>query len=552
MTALGIDLGTTYSVVATLDDRGRPTVLRNPLGEETTPSVVWFEQPGSVIVGSAARNACPAFPDRTVTLIKRWMGLDRTLMFDQVEYSPEAISALILRALVDGATPDREPTRAVVTVPAYFGIREREATQQACQLAGFDPLELVSEPVAAAVHYGFSEAVGIGTAIVFDLGGGTFDATVLRLGGRIEVVATDGDTELGGADWDDRLLTYLLDQFLAQASPTDDPRDDGGFIAELALTAERLKRALSRASSHRVPIRYGGQSVTLTVRREDFEAASADLVGNTLVCLGRLLTAAGRAGVSDIDHCLLVGGSSKMPAIAAALSKHYGWNPRLFDPDLAVAKGAALRAHQLLRRPLSERTWTPRPRDPATVSFDVGSSTRHQPVECQPADAGAGPQAADPASAGDEPIMSVVPRGFGVLVHDSSDPAGVRRYVEHVIHQNDPLPVMDGHITLATILDNQSSARIEVYEQAGAIESATLENNRPVLDGELSDIPANLPAGSPIRVSLRLGTDGRLTLVAIEPKSGASLTVEACIEGVLDGAEHRLMANNLSHLTVRL
>jgi len=551
MPTLGIDLGTTYSVVATLDEHGAPVVLRNPLGEATTASVVCFESPTSVLVGSAARNAAPVFPDRTVALIKRQMGTDRVLSFDGREYGPEAVSALILRALVDGAVPDRdpdEPVRAVVTVPAYFGVREREATAQACHLAGLETMELVSEPVAAAVHYGFGDVVGIGTAVVFDLGGGTFDATLLNMGGRIQVVATDGDTELGGADWDARLVTHLLDRFLAQVAGDVDPTDDEQFMAELSLAAERAKRALSATAEHRVPLRYGGSSATVTLTRADFEAATRDLVDTALSCLRRMLSAGGRAGASDVDHCLLVGGSSKMPMIAAALEREFGWRPRLFDPDLAVAKGAALRAHQLLRLPVHEKTWSQRPRQrsgggTADITPSFGSAS---PPRERAGDVPAGVEATAQA-----PVSSVAARGFGPLVHDSHDKSGTRRFISHVIHQNDPLPVDERTITLATIVPNQRSVRIEVYEQAGAVESEEVADNRQVLDGELSGLPAGLPAGSPITLTLRLGPDGRLAITAVEPKSRAELTVEACIEGVLDTAEREQVARTLAGLTVR-
>ncbi|GAA4720021.1 Hsp70 family protein [Phytohabitans rumicis] len=553
MRTLGIDLGTTYSVVATLDEHGRPIVLRNPLGEETTASVVCFESATSILVGSAARNAAPAYPDRTVALIKRQMGTDRLLSFDGVEYTPEAVSALILRALVDGVLPGRQPdqpVRAVVTVPAYFGIREREATQQACLLAGIDTLELVSEPVAAAVHYGFSETVGLGTAVVFDLGGGTFDATVLTLGGRIQVVATDGDTELGGADWDRRLVSHMLDQFTAQVRPDTDPGDDEVFMSELELAAERAKRALSTTAVQRVPLWYAGRGATITISRADFEAATRDLVDSASQCLRRLLAAAGRAGVSEVDHCLLVGGSSRMPMIAATLADEFGWQPRLFDPDLAVAKGAALRAHQILRMPVSEKTWAPRPRRAAEAPGGADISARG-PV---PTLGGPAAEPDPPAGAtglAAHPVAAVVARGLGPLVHDSHDKSGQRRYVWHVVHQNDPLPVVDRQITLATILDGQASIRIEVYEQAGAVESAEVDDNRLVLDGELSGLPPGLPAGSPIQLTLRIGLDGRLSLVATEPKSGAALTIEACIDGVLDGSGRERAARSLAGLAVR-
>jgi len=507
----GIDLGTTYSVVATVDAAGAPVVLRNPLGEESTPSVVCFESPSSVLVGAAAKDAAVALPELTVSLIKRQMGNDRLLSFHGVEYSPESISALILRALVDGAVPGGAGAAlpVVVTVPAYFGIREKEATQEACLLAGLDVLELVTEPLAAAIHYGLSGSNGGDSAVVYDLGGGTFDATFLAFDGGARVVATDGDTELGGADWDARLSAFLFERYVAMVAPTDDPADDPGFMTELNQHAEAAKRALSRVTTHRVTLRGAGGSATVTVTRPEFEEITRDLVDSTVTCLRRLLDTASRAGAAPPKRCVLVGGSSRMPMIAAAIAAEFGWTVRLHDPDLAVAKGAALRAHQL-----------------------------------RGAAPGRGPRPAAPAN-------SVVSRSFGLLIRDSFDKAGTRTFVDHVIHQNDPLPVVDREIVVATVVDGQPAVRIEVYEQAGAVESAEVEHNRRVLDGELSGLPPGLSAGSPIKVRLNLGMDGRLSVSAVEPTSAATLRIDAYIDGVLDSAERERMAGDLTRLAVR-
>ena len=202
---LGIDLGTTYSAVATVEGSGEPRVLANRIGELTTPSVVSFLGPSEVEVGLVAKERRAMDPEGTVALIKRHMGTDYPLRFHGEPHTPESVSALILRALVEDGraalgAPADEPVRAVVTVPAYFGIREREATQQAAKAAGIEVLELVAEPVAAALHYGVVEASDR-TILVYDLGGGTFDCTVLRCThGTATVLATDGDSHLGGAD----------------------------------------------------------------------------------------------------------------------------------------------------------------------------------------------------------------------------------------------------------------------------------------------------------------------------------------------------------------
>ncbi|HEU4348478.1 MAG TPA: Hsp70 family protein [Actinoplanes sp.] len=506
MTAVGIDLGTTYSVLAEVDEAGDPVVVGNGIGRLTTPSVVCFEAPGSVLVGEAAKNAAAVLPDRTVALIKRDMGTDRLLYFDDAEHTPESISALILKAVTSSLAGRGGGVQAVVTVPAYFGVREREATQEAGLLAGLEVLELVSEPVAAAIHYGLTGAGEDATVLVYDLGGGTFDATIMRTGRHAEVVATDGDTELGGADWDRRLADHLLHRF-AELTGSAEAADDEAFVTGLALTAEQVKKDLSTATTRVVPLRLDGAVASVRVDRDEFEEITGDLVARTIDCVRRLLAGAAAKGADRIDQVLLVGGSSRMPMIAETLRGALGCPVRLHDPDFAVAKGASLRAAQLTGR------------SPAGRSV---------------------------------PTASVVSRGFGLLLHDShGDPSGRGRLVQHVIHRNEALPV-DGHeLTVATVLDGQQSVRIEVYEQAGSIESPAPEDNRRVLEGELTGLPPKLKAGSPITVRFGLGRDGRLTISAVEPRSKARLTIEACIDGVPDGAGRVRLGEIVNALALR-
>lgn len=535
--AYGIDLGTTYSVLATVDEHGVPVVLPNALGEETTPSVVCFESPHSVLVGAAAKQAGPMSPEQTVALIKRQMGTANLLEFHGSQYSPESISALILRAVTEQVRPAGGTVPVVVTVPAYFGIREREATQEAAVLAGLEVLELVAEPLAAAIHYGLSQTRAAGNIVVYDLGGGTFDATVLRFPGTTpaQVVATDGDSELGGADWDRRLVAHLLEQYVRAAAPDDDPMDDLEFMTGLALAAEETKRALSARMSHRVSLRRGTGVVAVEVTRAEFESMTADLVDNTIGCLHRLLAAAAPLGVTTVDRCLLVGGASRMPMVAAAIAREFGWPVSVHDPDLAVAKGAAIRAYQLCAE---ESVW---------VTPDWGRDAHPGTGRARP-EPRAEPRRPDGRDA--QP-GSVVPRSFGLLIADSHDRSGTRTFVEHVIHRNERLPVVDREAVVATILPGQATIRIEVFEQAGAVESAETEHNRRVLDGELSGLPDGLKAGAPIHVRLSLGLDGRLALTAHEPRSGATLRLDAYIDGVLDGAERTRMAAGIARLAVR-
>src|SRR3954447_8015438 len=234
VTYFGIDLGTTYSVIAYIDETGRPAVVRGAMdSKETVPSVVYFENADNVVVGAQAKNVAMVYPDRVVQRVKRSMGQERHWEFDGRTYTPESISALILKQLAqDAATYTRQDVNdVVITVPAYFGMLERDATANAGRIAGLNVIGIVPEPVAAALQYDVAGQGGERTVLVYDLGGGTFDNTVIRISPEaVQVVCTDGDQELGGVDWDDRLIDHLVEEFVAVAKPAEDPRDDTAFM----------------------------------------------------------------------------------------------------------------------------------------------------------------------------------------------------------------------------------------------------------------------------------------------------------------------------------
>jgi molecular chaperone DnaK len=507
---LGIDLGTTNSVVATLDGAGVVTVLRNPLGDETTPSVVYFDGPTSAIVGSTARDEASLDPENGIELIKRAMGTDHPVIVRGEHHTPESVSALILRHLVS-VVPDPSP-QVVITVPAYFGTAEREATFQAGRIAGLQVLELLDEPVAAAIHSGLT-AGGDRNVLVYDLGGGTFDATVLRIaGGDARVVATTGHAHLGGADVDARLLAIVLSRVEVEVDEDvhDEFVSDERLLGQLRLDVEQVKRELSSSAARDLVVRLTGDRVRVSVTRTDLEAACADLFDTTEALITELLATASTKGVERIDDVVMVGGSSRIPMLADRLQALLGSRPRLVEPDLAVAKGAALRAHQL------------------TASQQWGALTALV-AQSQPLIDGR------PRAAVSE-VVPACPRAIGIGVEDSYDPCGERSFVHHVIDPHTNLPVDREVRDLGTILENQDTVRIQVYEQAGSRPSRELEDNRRVLDGELTGLGA-LPAGSVIHLNVRLAVDGRLTVVAREPRSGRELTLEAFMEGVVDGEE---------------
>lgn len=517
---VGIDLGTTNSVVATVDDHGNVVILPNASGGELTPSVVYFDSDGTIVVGEEAVQATAVDPDHGVQLIKRAMGTDYPVRVRDQEHTPESISALILKQLAGGAVGHDGKVSAVITVPAYFGLGEREATYQAGVIAGLDVLELLDEPVAAATHYGLT-AGGNRTVLVYDLGGGTFDTTMLRIsGGTVKVIATDGHHELGGADVDRRLLDLILERLEEQLTrdQVDELAEDQRLLGELILDAEAAKKDLSARTSRQVFVRTPTGRVPVTITRADLDAACGDLYETTAEVIQRVLGAAGMRSAEGIDDVIMVGGSSRIPVLAERLTSLLSKVPRLVEPDLAVAKGAALRAHYLL----------------ATPQLSALAAAR----------GGTG----QPAGAGQ--VAPVTARAIGILIEDSYDASGQRSYVEHIIAANTSLPVERTADRFGTILPNQESVRIQVYEQAGPIPSPEVGHNRRVLDGELTQL-GKLTAGSVINITMRIAVDGRLTVIAHEPRSRRELRLEAFIEGVTDSAETERLATLVGRARLR-
>ncbi|WP_405095136.1 Hsp70 family protein [Micromonospora sp. NBC_01412] len=550
LTFFGIDLGTTYSVVSYIDETGRPAVVRNVItNNETTPSVVYFEEgAGEVVVGEAAKHVSRLYPSRVVERVKRSMGREAQWEFDGTTYTPESISALILKQLAqDAEYYTKRPVRQVViTVPAYFGLLERDATRNAGRIAGLDVVEVVPEPVAAALQYDL-DGETTRTVLVYDLGGGTFDTTVIRIDAdAVEVLCTDGDQQLGGADWDARLVQYLVDEFVGHAGPADDPTLDEEFMQDLALTAEEVKRQLSTVMSRRVPMRYAGASTSVEVTRETFEDVTRDLLDRTVEYTERTLHTLGdKLGIAEpaaaIDEVLLVGGSSKMPAVARRLAEKWGWTPRLHDPDLAVAKGAA-------RFALSRALW----------AWDGQGAAPTAEEKQQRASALALALGMDEESltaSANRRIVTVLPKSFGVKLQDTSAPEWrsqpEKMYVEHLIHANEALPIEGRELDARTIEDGQTAVRIEIYEQAGAAESPDLAANKPVDRGAgvIGGLPP-LPRHSPVAISMGVSVGGELRLHAVEPGSGQELTIEVQVS-VLSEDEVHQAREVVAALTVR-
>lgn len=510
MAVYGIDLGTTYSCIAYVDDVGRPTVLRNLEGVDTTPSVVYFESPENVVVGATAKDSAVIEPDLVISRIKRDMGVDITRTMHGRPYTPEEISALVLRKLAADArtaTGD-EVTKVIITVPAYFGAAERDATRKAGRIAGLEVLDVLSEPIAAAITYGLLNPGVDETILVYDLGGGTFDTTLIRLSGeQIEVVCTDGDHELGGADWDDRIVEHLADRFSAEHPEVSNPLEDKQTEQQLRKDAEELKRTLSTRTQHAVRVFHEGKTATVEVTRQTMDELTADLLGRTLDITRRTMETARDKGVDTFDHLVLVGGSTKMPAVTEALQRDFGVTPRLQDPDLAVAKGAALYAfEETYRRLLAEGE-----RGEAEDMASRAGMTNERLAQIAK-----------------RTISTVASRAFGIVLVRGPDYE--EEYVEHLVHANDALPASVTE-DFFTIEDNQRSVLVQVMEQAGSRESESLSDNNRIADGSLK-IPPGRSKGHPFEVTFTLDASGLLHVKARERDTGEEITFDIQIGGM--------------------
>jgi molecular chaperone DnaK len=343
---IGIDLGTTYSSAAWVNRQGKPELLVNRDGDRLTPSVVLFS--GEIpIVGAMAKRSATSAPLDVVQFVKRSMG-DPTWKFETAggrTYRPEEISALILKRLKEDAelTLDAEVTDAVVTVPAYFDDAPRRATMDAGRIAGLRVRRVLNEPTAAALAYGL-EATAAGNVLVYDLGGGTFDVTVLAIaGGEFDVRATHGDRNLGGFDFDNQLMRLLDERFVAAGGPPllDDPESE----TDLRDKAEIAKRSLTTVDQARVVLAGGGATRSVVVTRADFEAATSSLLSRTRDVAELVVDDAG-LDWDGIDHILLAGGSTRMPMVARMLETASGKTPdHGVNPDEVVTLGAAVQAH---------------------------------------------------------------------------------------------------------------------------------------------------------------------------------------------------------------
>ena len=348
---IGIDLGTTNSCVAVMEG-GEPVVIPNAEGARTTPSVVSFQANGERLVGQVAKRQAITNPDKTIISIKRHMGTDYKVNIDGKEYTPQEISAMILQKLKADAEAylGEKVTEAVITVPAYFNDSQRQATRDAGTIAGLNVRRIINEPTAASLAYGLDKMDSNHKILVYDLGGGTFDVSILELGdGVFEVKSTSGDTKLGGDDFDDKIMDYIAEEFMKEHAGID-LRKDKMALQRLKEAAEKAKIELSSSTQTIINLPFitadatGPKHIEMTLTRAKFNELTHDLVQRTIEPMKKALSDAGLT-MNDVDKIILVGGSTRIPAVQEAVKNFTGKEPsKGVNPDECVASGAAIQA----------------------------------------------------------------------------------------------------------------------------------------------------------------------------------------------------------------
>ncbi|MFC6988772.1 molecular chaperone DnaK [Haloplanus sp. GCM10025708] len=470
---LGIDLGTTNSAFAVMEG-GDPEIVVNAEGERTTPSVVAFTEDDERLVGKPAKNQAVQNPDRTIQSIKRHMGeQDYAVDVDDEEYTPEQISAMILQKIKRDAEDylGDEVEKAVITVPAYFNDRQRQATKDAGEIAGFEVERIVNEPTAASMAYGLDDESDQ-TVLVYDLGGGTFDVSVLDLGGGVyEVVATNGDNDLGGDDWDRAIIDHLAEEF--ENEHGIDLREDRQALQRLKDAAEEAKIELSSRKETDINLPFitatnsGPIHLETSLTRAKFESLTSDLIERTVGPTEQALEDAGY-DKGDIDEVILVGGSTRMPQVQEKVEDLVGQEPKKnVNPDEAVALGAAIQA--------------------GVLSGDVD----------------------------DIVLLDVTPLSLGIEVKGG--------LFERLIEKNTTIPTEESKV-FTTAADNQTSVQVRVFQG----EREIAEENELLGEFQLSGIPP-APAGTPqIEVTFNIDENGIVNVEAEDKGSGnaESITIE--------------------------
>jgi molecular chaperone DnaK len=549
----GIDLGTTYSCIAYVDESGRPVVVTNSEGQLTTPSVVFFESPSNFVVGQAAKEQAELQPERVISMVKRHMGVGGekaegegpdgeplqaapawSFEFGGKTFLAQDVSSFIIRKLISDAeavTGDKV-TDVVITCPAYFGPVRIRATQEAGELAGLRVHYVIPEPTAAAIAYGMEQQTEDQVVLVFDLGGGTFDVTVIEIkSDAITVIATGGDHNLGGRNWDEVLANWFAEQFSNHTGvPPEELTSELETWQELILAAERAKVALSSRDTFTYGVRHGADRVVVELTRNTFDEMTQHLLERAISLTESLLEVARGKGYAKIDKLLLVGGATYMPQVISAAKERFGLDTQQYDPNQAVAKGAALFGFKT-------ELW-----DKIVTGFKA--KTGKTPEEAKGDDASGKDFDAAIKETADEyglppstvrglvekKVSNVTSKSFGIVVMDPD--AGEQ--VVNLVIVDDRVPHTVSR-RFGTYEDQQEGAMLvcmENLERVRADEGTLpLDSSSEIGRAELH-FAHPLPKGSPVEITFALGADGLLSVHGKDLTTGREIQAEFTTEAI--------------------
>lgn len=523
----GIDLGTTYSCIAFIDETGEPMVLKNAEDQLTTPSVVYFEDAQTVMVGDMAKEEAILHPLQSVSLIKREMGQEgRTRTINGTEMRPEEISSFILKKLVQdaqntlanmGKLEDGEEIRdVVITCPAYFGTSEREATKNAGILAGLNVLAIINEPTAAAIDYGISAEGEEKTILVYDLGGGTFDVTIMKIGKKkISAVATGGNSTLGGADWDQEIITYVAAKFEEETGvSTSDFLGNPETLQQLSINVEKAKKMLTAKAKAPIVVDYDGQHLRLELTREEFDNLTMQHLNHTIEVTESVIREYEAKGYSrkDISEILLVGGSTKMPQVKTKVEEAFGIPSRSFNPDEAVARGASRYANSI-------QLYMEYIKNGEDDETEDDKDKKKNPEIIHETEWGL---------PGQETIVDVTSRTYGLMVQVQDHGTEEEKCrIANIIFKNTELPHDVTTTQFGPRMDNQPCVLLKVYESLSNDEMITMDMGVYVGEAKLI-LPPHTKRGDKFEITFHLDNNGLLKMHAKELKTGN--TVDAVFE----------------------
>ncbi|MCL2184421.1 MAG: Hsp70 family protein [Treponema sp.] len=509
---IGIDLGTTYSCVSFVDENGIVKIIDNSEGEQITPSVVYFADNNEITVGSTARQEGALTPERLVERVKNYMGDPNfSITQDGVDYSSSAVSSVILQKLVRDAQTYLGDSidGAVITCPAYFGDAARAATKAAGEGAGVNVIKILDEPVAAGLAYGYSRQEDMQkTVLVYDLGGGTFDCTVLKINFQgdskeMEQITTGGDHQLGGKDWDARLSDYVRNEFAqSKGVSVEDMENDAESRAWFSENIEKAKKLLTSKTSTVLTVSFNGEKEKIEITREAFDNVTTAELERTILLVDQMLTAKDMVMAKDIDEIILVGGSTRMPQIQQKLEQTYGKPISSFEPDKAVAMGAALVANGASVDASSGSAGSSSSGGKAVLGGEAGA------IEIQNADGST------------TTFIEKCTKSYGVVALQNG-----KEMVGNIILKDTVKPAHEER-EFGTSCANQSNINLRVFENIILEKDASMEESKEMYESCLITLTPGLPADAPINIIFDIDCNGELTVTAIDLTNNIPTTVK--------------------------